>query len=218
MNIWSDYMFNKMNMTDILYLLLVIFTLFSFVLLLLLIRHDKSKKQIRKNEVTLEEDIINIIDVEESNNTSKSNLEDLLGKMQQDLENKNTDFIKSFEDEQEEKSIISYQELLAANKKTNNTPIENENIETVEINENEKKFKNSDFISPIYGRVNKEVNYPKIPSFKQKTKEDIKEEIVILDEETKNVSKQISVERIEKEIKRSEQFLQALKDFRKNLE
>ncbi len=44
--------------------------------------------------------------------TKKSEIEEMLEKMQQDLDAKSEDVVETFEKEQEEKSIISYQELL----------------------------------------------------------------------------------------------------------
>lgn len=149
--------------------------------------------------------------VETKESKEKIELDIVLAKMKEDLEKKERDVVKTFEQEQEEKSIISYQELLKKNNKediieTLDMEIDLSETKVVECPET-KKFRNSEFISPIYGRVNNETEYPKIELFEE---HDIrkKEEIV----------KQITVEKIDHEIEKSEKFLKQLKDFRKNLE
>ena len=70
---------------------------------------------------------------------------------------------------------------------TKDNPIEKKKEET-------KKFSNTEVISPIFGRVE-------------------------VDEENENheLEKTLNIDPIKKEIKESEDFLNALKDFRKNL-
>ena len=91
----------------------------------------------------------------------------------------------------------------------NNEEINEEKIinEVKEVKE-PKKYKKSEIISPIYGRQNVEITYPKIETF-DRNKEfrdtllNIEDELVkqpLTDEETKN-----------------EEFLNALKEFRRNL-
>lgn len=167
-------------------------------------------------------------------------------------EEKKIDPIKSYEDYEEEHAIISYQELLKANKNSDEISMEEENVPIVtsikelealtkekkeplfveeekeepilstiikempeetkeetkeEIKDN--KFKNTDFISPIYGKINDTaLEYPKIKSFKEeKVEEEPKEES----------STFIEIDELNEEAKRNEEFLQALKEFRKNL-
>ena len=160
--------------------------------------------------------------------------------MQEDVNKTKVDEVKSFEEEQEEKAIISYQELLKAVKrdvddvtkveipseekpvvveeeakvqimpeevveKSVSTPV----VETMEEKETRKpsKFQNSEFISPIYGRVNNDVKYPKIPAFREKQEpinhEDDLEKTIVFDA-IKNDD--------------NDEFLKALKEFRNNLE
>lgn len=174
-------------------------------------------------------------------------LESVLGKMQEDVSQK-TDVPRTFEEEQEEKAIISYQELLHAVKKdvndvtrvnvdeveVYNDPLEerelptlnsiinkedtslepivlaneldvesDEEVNTVDdLSRSNTRFQNSEFISPIYGRVNNEIEYPKIPSIK--VEEDNKKEIKNFEPELNQVD--------------NDKFLSALKNFRNNLE
>lgn len=168
-------------------------------------------------------------------------LEAVLDKMQEDVNKTKVDEVKSFEEEQEEKAIISYQELLKAVKKdvddvtkveipSEEKPVVVEDeeakvqimpeevveksvstpvVETMEEKETRKpsKFQNSEFISPIYGRVNNDVKYPKIPAFREKQEpinhEDDLEKTIVFDA-IKNDD--------------NDEFLKALKEFRNNLE
>ena len=209
----------------------------------------------------------------------KSEIEEMLEKMQQDLEAKSEDVVETFEKEQEEKSIISYQELLKTIHKEDNLnkievkePAMEEVLPTIEEEEippatqhilNEdivepivpekpketsavKKFKNTDFISPIYGKMEEHFEYPKVPSFHPKeeviksydTEETIEDVIETFDRKLEehqindyledfgfhthmkidSLEQTLDMPPISPEIKENEEFLQALKEFRKNLE
>ena len=162
-------------------------------------------------------------------------LELVLEKMQNET-SKSKDEIVSFEEEQEEKAIISYQELLNAVKKNVNEvtqvqELPKENVERQELKsiisnedvlepvilQNESsvkttldneikptKFQNSEFISPIYGRVNNDVDYPTIKSFEEKHEEDLEKTIVMPQMDSK--------------FDNNDEFLRILKEFRNNLE
>ena len=107
--------------------------------------------------------------------------------------------------------------------------------ETSEKNETpeEKKFKNTDFISPVYGKMDEHLEYPKVNSFKQE--EDISEYLEDFDKkisdynlenyleefnsnlEIDTLEQTLDMEPISSEIKKNEEFLKALKEFRENL-
>ena len=76
-----------------------------------------------------------------------------------------------------------------------------ESISTSSNKEEVKKFKNSEIISPIYGIVKDEVEYPTI-----KKNDNL---LDIMD--TKDYNE------LSEEIKKQEEFLEALKQFRNNL-
>ena len=259
-------------------------------------------ENIDKDTTIITDDIEEVKEVEVVEN--KSEIEEMLEKMQQDLEAKSEDIVENFEKEQEEKSIISYQELLKSlNKETAVSKIEepileipNEPLEEIDLmdaidfrtpshqfrsessnieekiseeplletisydnqkiekensisNETNKKFKNTDFISPIYGKMEEHFDYPKVPSFHPKEQIEfdfdseiqnnmVEETIEELDRklETHNIDDYLedfdfhghmkidSLEQtldmppISPEVKANEDFLQALKEFRKNLE
>ena len=187
-------------------------------------------------EATANEEKMNEVD-EKTNE-----LEALLQKMQQDIDMKPEDVVKNFEQEQEDNAIISYQELVdnvktgkieivddeesdvnyVENLVPNDEPImataelpEDENrvtpemvkeaIETIsndKVVEEVKKFKNSDVISPVFGRMDEsEIEYPTI----KKT------------DATLDLFNTNDYNKLTDEIKRQEEFLNALKEFRKNL-
>ena len=114
-------------------------------------------------------------EVEQVDDKTKE-LEDVLEKMQKDLEAKPVDVVASFEKEQEEKAIISYSELVKTLKK--GQPEEEKTIdilvdeikEAASSNEStyDKKFKNTDFISPVYGKMDEHLDFQKLVHLKKK--------------------------------------------------
>lgn len=157
--------------------------------------------------------------------TKKTDIESVLEEMQRDLDNSEAQ-INTFEDEQEEKSIISYQELLQTMKVEE--PVVEDNqvkqfVDKIKGATEEKKFKGSEFISPIYGRVEAptHIEKPNTPIIRATKKQP---EIETLDfdfDEPKHaydIEKTLNLEPIRKEIKQNDDFLKALKEFRKNLE
>lgn len=203
------------------YVLVILFVIF------LLVRNKKKRIEKSKVEEAHKKDIESV------------DLGAVLDKMQEDVNKTKVDEVKSFEEEQEEKAIISYQELLKAVKKDvdNVTKVElpkeepqialedepvqimpeeiiekkvdSPAVETIEEKANEKqsKFQNSEFISPIYGRVNNDIKYPKIPAFREQEKTNKHEE---------DLEKTIVFDAIKDDD--SDEFLKALKEFRNNLE
>lgn len=168
-------------------------------------------------------------------------LEEVLEKMQKDLEAKPTDVVANFEKEQEDKAIISYTELVKTLKKGNEEEktldiLVDEIKETASSSEvkEEKKFKNTDFISPVYGKMNEKLEYPKVKSsqnidlneylddMEQKINnyrlEDYLEEFNFENNmEIDSLEQTLDMEPISLEIKQNEEFLKALKEFRENL-
>ena len=155
---------------------------------------------------------------------AKLELETVVNEMQKKLDMKENFTRNTYEEEQEEKAIISYQELVDSIKKEPTPHSEvgmevadinvvenvkpsieelteyevNETIEEKEMPKKETKFKNSEFISPIYG-VNK------------KTKEVKKEESIT------NGKAFVMDDIIDEDFDEEDEFLDSLKDFRKKL-
>lgn len=178
-------------------------------------------------------------------------IEKVLEKMQKDLEATPEEVVNNFEKEQEEKSIISYQELVSSLKK--DEPVKEEIVETlkqdmkddidvidiedeivvkkvepkeeIEENKNEvyqKKFKNTDFISPIFGKIDsiKDADYPTVPQFSREEKlEELLEDVPIKMTRTmkNNLEETLDIEPLQEEIRKNDEFLRSLKNFRSNL-
>ncbi len=188
----------------------------------------------------------------------------VLDQMQKDLETTPEEVVSNFEQEQEEKSIISYQELVASLKKEE--PIKQqiveifedeleeelsktEKIEVIDIDdeiiakpvevieafrgepkkseilvskeETKKKFKNTEFISPIFGRMDSTtIDYPTVPQFSREEKlEELLEEapLKVTRSIKNNLEETLDLGPLQDEIRKNDEFLRALKDFRSNL-
>ena len=181
----------------------------------------EKEKKIEEKEVEKQQD--------EKLEQNKKEVEDMLKKIQKDLDAKPEDVVSNFENEQEEKSIISYQELV---KSVNDKPvpkvtpvkieddiidIEEDDLENtldlsrlgVQINHT---FKNTDFISPIFGKQENTVKYPTVP----KINSNIENSNKII--EDKKFDRMFDTRKLDEEIKKNDDFLAALKEFRKNLD
>jgi uncharacterized membrane protein len=239
-NIFQD-VFNKFSKfygglsTQGRFVLAVIALLLVVLFVLIIVLTD----QIRKNHKIIKANKINssnlpvpeetaVLDIDEENEKTR-NLKEITDKIQAVIDNRNND-IEKFEKDQEESSIISYNDLLkAAGKPVIEEPVKDEfklpevarKIEADDIldipvpiitNEpKEERFKSSDFISPIFGvqgkgiqkkeEINAKIEEPK-PINNMELKVDDEEEIEILDLNVKN----------------EEEFLSTLKDLRNNLD
>lgn len=224
MNIWSDIMVELIYETDIIYLTIIgIIGLALIILFIVLIVGSGKKKKEVKLDAINDELINSDVNMLENNNPilreqiefskEDNNIGSVILAMQRNLDKKKEDPVMSFEEEQEEKAIISYHELLKAKQENTeefvdelenkieiidfpkeieeeiNIPIKRQNVTET------PRFTNTEFISPIYGRMtdNSEVTVKK--EVKQEAKEDIRETI-----NSKN-----------------DKFLEELKNFRKNL-
>ena len=205
---------------------------FSFIFYFVLKERKEDKKEIDEilNELEPKEKIEKEEKQDKELENNKKEVEEMLLKMQKDLEAKPEDVVTNFENEQEEKSIISYQELVKSVKEKNNNinvqpvKIEEEKIEVEDVSDDtleleqlkEKKFKGTEFISPIFGKQNNKIKYPTVP----KVNNTLLDEIDFDTNYVKSEPKQeiLSTKKLDKEIKKNDDFLNALKEFRKNLE
>lgn len=155
--------------------------------------------------------------IEKANNIndSKIDLEAMLSQMEATINEKDK-AIANFEQEQEEKAIISYEELKKAVKQNSNaevTKVETlepkiefkEDTRTVDTSNDNKSFKNTDFISPIFGKMDNNYDYPKISEFE--------EQRPVIKREANN-----DLMYAKHSEDKNEAFLDSLKQFRKNLE
>lgn len=125
------------------------------LLVLLLIIMLWRKRTVKVKPIQLEE-----IETKEE---PKSELEDVIAALET---NQNNRPMTTFEQEQEENAIISYQELVAAvqgkmaqtqepKEVTETVEVPIEEVEEVVPQEPVRKFKNSEFISPVFGKDTK---------------------------------------------------------------
>lgn len=220
-----------------LYICVIIGLIILTSILLILAINEKKRRKI-KTDFEIAEKVEEELNSKEETVVSNK-LEEILQKMQADIDTKPEDVVRKFEEEQEEKAIISYQELvdnvkagkidIVEDEETNvnfveslnlevaNEPIMEikeessvtpemlkeviENISESSVKEEPKKFKKSEIISPIFGVMEENFDYPKIT----KT------------ENMLDIMNTRDYNELTEEIKRQEEFLNALKEFRKNL-
>jgi len=221
-----------------LYLCIIIGLIVLTCILSILAANAQKRRKIKNDFIEAEKVEEELNKPEESVMSNK--LEEILQKMQEDMDVKPEDVVRKFEEEQEEKAIISYQELVdnvkagkievvdddvsdvnyveSLNLDVSSEPImqitEDQSlvtpqmvkdaVETINVSavrEEPKKFKKSEIISPIFGVMEENFEYPKV----KKTEN-------ILD-----IMNTRDYNELTEEIKRQEEFLNALKEFRRNL-
>lgn len=195
----------------------------------------------------------------------RADISSMLNAMQKDLKAKEEEnSVANFEAEQEEKSIISYQELINSLKNKDQVSkiknvesvpvIDIENTDDVPVidiedkidapvieiddevepikkmienkdsfdsnNVVKKKFKTTEFISPVYGKMENTSEYPVIKNNRHEMVEKVSEPIRSREEYRNNISleESLDLQPLSDEIKKNDDFLNALKDFRKNLQ
>lgn len=211
-----DLLIENMWVFAVISILIALSALISLVLVII-----KQKKLVKENKIKEEEKAKEKL-IEQ--NKAKLELEEMVKQMEEDLNNQVENPVSSFEQEQEEKAIISYQELVSSVKGelTNTTKLnideilselENESLEEsdesidLEPEEiNDSKFKSTEFISPVFGKQESKLNYPKIEEFG--LNKECEQELF---------EKDIDVDELDEQIKRNDEFLKALKEFRNNL-
>ena len=233
-----EYIYNLIITNIYLYICIIIGLIILTSILLILATNERKRRKIKNDFIQAEKVEEELSQIEEK--PINNELEEILRKMQEDIDIKPEDVVKKFEEEQEEKAIISYQELVdnvkagkievvddeesdvnyvetlnidmtqepimeVSSEESEITPqmVKDviENISSSSIKEKPKKFKKSDFISPIYGIMDEKLEYPTVK----------KNENVLDIMNTRDYNK------LTEEIKRQEEFLNALKEFRKNL-
>lgn len=218
-----------------LYICILIVLIILVTILCIFISNKKNRNKIKKDYIEAEK-----VEAElEKNDGMPTELEEILKKMQENVDVKPEEVVKQFEEEQEEKAIISYKELVDnvkagkieviddeqgdinyVDKLDLGEPVEPlefiddgsditpemvreaiEEISSSSYKEEPKKFKNSEFISPIYGVMEDNLDYPKVKKM----------------DNILNLMSTKDYTELTDEIKRQEEFLEALKAFRNNL-
>lgn len=259
--------------------IIIVLSLFFIVIIGIIMIKLKDKKEDREE---IEELITSIAkakprEKKEGNkmaNIEQLKIEEVLQKMQKDLEASPEEVISSFEQDQEDKSIISYQELLKTMKKEIpkeellEIPETPTNIDVIDIEDEpdeievrqveptedfkeevkkeliepkavktetkveeakplkdsyqKKEFKNTDIISPIFGKMERvKEEYPKVSLFNRTEKlEELLEEAeqpIRKTRSEKHLEETLDVEPLAEEMRKNDEFLKSLKDFRSNL-
>ena len=235
-----------------LYLYLAIITLLLIVdvILTIICLNQRKRKKIKKDFEEIE--AISNNDSEEVSDVKPEvafELEKILDQMQHDMEVKPEEAVRMFEEEQEQKAIISYQELVdsvnsnkidvvddeegdmdyvaaleeqmnpatdykeevISDKIDNNTEVFDDYankshldvIDELNYDEAPKKFKSSELLSPVFGRMQPDFEYKKIGSFATTN--------------NKVEVEQVAGTTVDNDIKNNEDFLKALIEFRNNL-
>ena len=187
----------------------------------------KAKPRDRENEVKVTKI--------ESNDKEQLNLEQMLNDMQSSLDKKQSKSIETYEKEQDENAIISIKELEKASKNIDAYEKEQEEKSVININElnslnklkekeekvkipkkeNNKRFRNADLISPIFGKLEQHAEYPKIKAYDKNADLSVNE--YFGEDVIDQIEQTLSVKPLSDEIKRNTDFLNALKEFRNNL-
>ena len=207
---------------------IILVLLISNIILIIKCSNLKKRKQIKEELVQIEKEV-NTQVVEKPEN---SELDNILNQMQKDMEVKPEQVVANFEAEQEKNSIISYRELVNCVKNNKlqvveddvsevdfvkqleqdikQEPIVNANslsnkshLDIIDDLNETKKFTSSEIISPVYGRMSNP-KYPKMENYNNQNS-------LKLGENT------MDLEPVTNEIKKNEDFLKNLVDFRKNL-
>lgn len=126
------------------------------------------------------------------------------GKIQTiDDEDENIDYVKALDNDINIEPIVEAESNEPTKEELQSVIDEITKIDkndNVEIKEEKTKFKSTDFISPVYGRMNAEVHYPKISATA-----------------TTEIEKMFNIDKIKNEVEKNEAFLNALIEFRNNL-
>lgn len=232
---------NFVNNNLYLYLAIIIALLILDVILTIICLNQRKRRNIKEQFSKIEDEEEKLESVtDEVKPEVAFELEEILEKMQRDVEMQPEDVVRKFEEEQEQKAIISYQELVdsvnnnkidvvddeegdmdyvAALEKQlnpkeekckhnyNNSDYANKShldvIDQMEMEDEPKRFKNSEVLSPVFGRMQPEFEYKKINSFS-------------------NTNNKVEVEQVSgpstaDDVKNNEDFLKALIEFRNNL-
>ncbi len=265
MNVWSDIMLqikelmNQLTANKPLYYAFLSFILVLFGILEIWVIQGKRKKDIKKIKQTFKQEEPTLKPVPKTKEQEQANLElqKVIAQMEKDLEKKNENTIRNFEEQQEESAIISYQELLEHTKSLKQAEISQikesskeeklekipQRLERTPIREVEpeflkedddfekltgqqmSRFKSTEFISPIYGRMPQDLPREKEAVISRTQRPASLREIRNQRRESRwenpvYESSQLELTRassLEEENMRSDEFLNSLKEFRKNL-
>ena len=214
-----EYKHNGVVNMTLLIILIVLGLLILTAILLILASNKRKKDKINHDFENAKQAKEELKKIEEN---KPNELQQLIDKMQEDINLKPEDVVKKFEvdnvrngkiqaiDDETNKPVDTFQlsnvETKAIDREESVTPemLKDaiENISANSVKEEIEKFKSSAYISPIYGIMKDNMSYPTI-----------KKKEVTLDA----ISNTRDYTELTEEIKRQEEFLKALKEFRDSL-
>lgn len=266
---------------NIIYLVIITVILINLACILYLVQRERKKDRKEIEEIVSDmsnmskkekEEVVQVKEVEETIPKEPFEIGALLEKMQKDLNTTPEEVVSNFEKDQEEKSIISYQELVNTLKKDKKEtlgvkevkkeltkdmelkktspilekeeivlpieekqPLKKDTIDIIDIEEDnhlskettipkveeveehaEKKFQNTDFISPIFGKMNNGSVYATVRKVSREEKlEELLEEVP--KRRRVSLEETLDMKPLREEMRKSDEFLRSLKDFRSNL-
>ena len=198
------------------------------ILLVITCLNMKKRKQIKDDFMEIERNS----ELEQEEPKTSKELNNIIDKMKQDLEVKPEQVVANFEEEQEKNAIISYQELVDCVKNNKIQVVEDDqgdidfvsqleqdasqepimsmdndsanktHLDVIDDLNNVKKFTSSEIISPVYGRMS-DPKYPKMENYTHTN--------------SLKLDKTLDLEPVNEEIKKNEDFLKNLVEFRNNL-
>lgn len=227
-----------------LYLAVIAFLVVLVVVLTIIALNKEKRKQIKETFEKVEaikEESENIEEVEES--AVSKELEDLITQMKQDMEVKPEEVVARFEQEQEEKAIISYQELVENVKKGKIVTIDDEEsdidfVQALQEELNQEPIMTYEEVKDVESSVTPEQlraviseiespNKTLKPKFKTSEfispvfgtqKMDITYPTVNTNKHVNiSIDKTVDLEELTEALKKSEAFLNSLIEFRNNL-
>lgn len=146
MNIFSEIMSNYLLLGSV--VAVVFFLIISIILM-----KKASKKSDDQNRVEIEKIdgatsvFDEILEESQKENNNQLDLDSMIAKMQKDLDAKASEVIEKFENEQEEKAVISYQELIQS-KKENDMSL-NHDEKNIEESEPADLLMETEHIEPV---------------------------------------------------------------------
>lgn len=230
--------FNFMFSNIYLYICIIIVLIIVATILFIIVSNQKNRRKIKNDFVEAEKVEEELEKIDE--NSENNELENILKKMQEDSNVKPEDVVKKFEEEQEEKAIISYKELVDSVKagKIEVEDDEESNINYVEnlgLEEQSEPVlsvsQESEKVTPEM--VKEAIQNISVSSVKEEPKKFKNSEIIspiygIMNnkleyptikkaENILDVMNTKDYNELTEEIKKQEEFLEVLKAFRKNL-
>ena len=220
-------MYLLFEIPDSVLIVAAIIIILLFAIIFIVIKATSRKVKPIDEDERYDSDEEYIVPVEERSDEqikAKEELQRVFNQMNADLEKQKTEVsdIDDFEREQEENAIISYQELLAhaeklkkeadeyekvaeerANTKMDDAINKKEVRDKVSIEDKKKAFRSSEIVSPIYGI--------------QSNKNMVRQKKSSINKKSGIIGKAYEQERFEKEETQNLDFLNSLKEFRKNL-